>query len=134
MKLQPVLTVSPSWLGPGDSVTLNCSLRDSYQGWRFYWYKAIPNLDINFYDTELLPGSSNGTDRSYFIVHGQTQTAGYACKAGRGDPLTFTIISKIKFAWSGGEWCFGSCPFFIEDEDPFFSPRFAASGVPLGEP
>lgn len=102
-KLRPVLTVSPSWLGPGDSVTLNCTVQDPYEGWTFYWYKATPNLDINFYDTELLPGSSNGTEQSYFIAHGQSRTAGYFCKAGRGNPLTFTFVSQVKFVWSGGE-------------------------------
>lgn len=101
-KLRPVLNATPSWLGPGDSVTLNCIVQDPYEGWTFYWYKAIPNLAINFYDLELLP-SSNGTEQSHFTIHGQTQTAGYSCKAGRGNPLIFTFVSNIKFVWSGGE-------------------------------
>lgn len=95
--------MSPSWLSLGDSVTLQCIVQDPYKGWRFFWYKAIPNLTINFYDMEPLPGSSNGTEESHFIVHGQTQTAGFACKAGRGNPLKFTFISNVKFVWSGGE-------------------------------
>lgn len=48
-KLLPNLTVSPSWLSSGDSVTLNCSVKYPDVGWRFYWYKAIPNLSIRFY-------------------------------------------------------------------------------------
>lgn len=101
---------------------------------------------------EPLPGSSNGTEESHFIVQGQTQTVGFACKAGRGNPLKFTFISNIKFVWSGGEQGFVvfsplkrtnitlSLTFALvnvhsseddEDEDLFF--RFAASGVPLGE-
>lgn len=97
--------MAPSWIGPGDSVTLTCSIQDSYEGWRFYWYKATPKLTIQFYDMEPLPGSSNGTEQPQFIVHGQTRTAGYVCKAGRGNRLWFTFSSKIRFAWSGGEHC-----------------------------
>uniref|UniRef100_A0A3P9DAA0 Ig-like domain-containing protein n=1 Tax=Maylandia zebra TaxID=106582 RepID=A0A3P9DAA0_9CICH len=52
---RPVLTVSPSWLSPGASVTLNCEVEHLSAGWSFYWYKA-------------------------------THTAGYVCRAGRGDP------------------------------------------------
>lgn len=102
-KLRPDLEVSPSWPSPGDTVTLKCSLKDPYDGWRFYWYKAIPNLAINFYDMEPLPGSSNRSEEPYFIVHGQTETAGYSCKASRGNPLAFTFTSNVKFVWSGGE-------------------------------
>uniref|UniRef100_A0A669DEK3 Ig-like domain-containing protein n=1 Tax=Oreochromis niloticus TaxID=8128 RepID=A0A669DEK3_ORENI len=54
-KPRPVLTVSPSWLSPGASVTLNCQVEHPSAGWSFYWYKA-------------------------------THTAGYVCRAGRGDP------------------------------------------------
>ncbi|TWW63456.1 hypothetical protein D4764_03G0004640 [Takifugu flavidus] len=103
-KLKPNLTVSPSWLSSGDSVTLNCRVKYPDVGWRFYWYKAIPNLPITFYTMELLPGSSNGTEQPYFIVYGQTQTAGYVCKAARGNPQSFTYNSEVKFVWSGAEW------------------------------
>lgn len=102
-KLEPNLTVSPSWLSSGDSVTLNCSVKYPDVGWRFYWYKAIPNLPTMLYTMEPLPGSSNGTEQPYFIVYGQTQTAGYVCKAARGNPQSFTYNSKVKFVWSGGE-------------------------------
>uniref|UniRef100_A0A3B4X8K7 Ig-like domain-containing protein n=1 Tax=Seriola lalandi dorsalis TaxID=1841481 RepID=A0A3B4X8K7_SERLL len=72
-KPRPVLTVSPSWLSPGASVTLNCEVEHPSAGWRFYWYKA-------------------------------THTAGYVCKAGRGDPVIYTENSELKFVWSGGEF------------------------------
>lgn len=102
-KLLPNLTVYPSWLSSGDSVTLNCSIKYPDEGWRFYWYKAIPNFPIKYYTMELLPGSSNGTEQPYFVVYGQKQTAGYFCRAARGSPQSFTYNSKVKFVWSGGE-------------------------------
>uniref|UniRef100_A0A8C4H7D0 Ig-like domain-containing protein n=1 Tax=Dicentrarchus labrax TaxID=13489 RepID=A0A8C4H7D0_DICLA len=84
-----------------DSVTLNCSIKDPSAGWRFYWYKAVPDVSSNYYSSELLPGSSNGTEQDSYIVHGPTHTAGYKCRAGRGDPVYYTQDSKPKFVWSG---------------------------------
>uniref|UniRef100_A0A3Q3M0F5 Ig-like domain-containing protein n=1 Tax=Mastacembelus armatus TaxID=205130 RepID=A0A3Q3M0F5_9TELE len=66
---KPVLTVSPSWLSPGASVTLNCEVEHPSAGWRFYWYKA-------------------------------THTAGYVCRAGRGDPVFYIQYSELKLVWS----------------------------------
>ncbi|XP_044040982.1 obscurin-like [Siniperca chuatsi] len=100
-KPQPVLTVSPSWLSPADSVTLNCSVKDPSAGWTFYWYKAVPKLADISYSDELLPGSSSGTEQDSYIVHGQTHTAGYKCRAGRGAPVYYTQYSEPKFVWSG---------------------------------
>ncbi|XP_068584247.1 obscurin-like [Cebidichthys violaceus] len=100
-KPQPVLTVSPLWLSPGDSVTLNCSVKHPSAGWRFFWYKAVPKLSNNSYISELLPGSTNGTEQDSYIVHGQTHTAGYVCRAGRGDPVFYTHYSEHVFVWSG---------------------------------
>ncbi|XP_040887773.1 Fc receptor-like protein 5 isoform X2 [Toxotes jaculatrix] len=97
----PVLTVSPSWLSPGDSVTLKCEVEHPSAGWRIYWYKAVPTRSNNFYSYELLPGSINGTEQDSYIVHGPTHTAGYACRAGRGDPVYYTQYSELKFVWSG---------------------------------
>uniref|UniRef100_A0A671US40 Ig-like domain-containing protein n=1 Tax=Sparus aurata TaxID=8175 RepID=A0A671US40_SPAAU len=99
-KPQSVLTVSPSWLSAGASVTLNCSFKDQSAGWRFYWYKAVPDPPVNSYSYELLPGSSSGTEQDSYIVHGQTHTAEYACIAGRGDPVYYTYNSKSQFVWS----------------------------------
>ncbi|XP_065806823.1 Fc receptor-like protein 5 isoform X2 [Labrus bergylta] len=96
---QPVLTVSPLWLSPGDSVTLNCEVKHPSAGWRFYWYEAIPKLSDNSYNYQLLSGSRNGTEKYSFIVNGQTHTAGYVCRAGRGEMNT--PYSEPKFVWSG---------------------------------
>ncbi|XP_030286103.1 Down syndrome cell adhesion molecule-like protein 1 homolog [Sparus aurata] len=100
-KPQSVLTVSPSWLSAGASVTLNCSVKDQSAGWRFYWYKTVPDPSDNSYSYELLPGSSSsGTEQDSYIVHGQTHTAGYVCRAGRGDPVYYTDYSQPQFVWS----------------------------------
>ncbi|XP_050923615.1 Fc receptor-like protein 5 [Lates calcarifer] len=100
-KPRPVLTVSPSWLSPGASVTLNCEVEHPSAGWRFYWYKTVPDLSHNYYSYKLLPGNSRGTEQDSYIVHGQTHTAGYVCRAGRGDPVFYTDNSEPKFVWSG---------------------------------
>ncbi|XP_018527770.2 obscurin [Lates calcarifer] len=100
-KPQPVLTVSPSWLSPGASVTLNCEVEHPSAGWRFYWYKTVPDLSHNSYSYKLLPVNSRGTEQDSYIVHGQTHTAGYVCRAGRGDPVFYTENSEPKFVWSG---------------------------------
>ncbi|XP_010779308.1 high affinity immunoglobulin epsilon receptor subunit alpha-like isoform X1 [Notothenia coriiceps] len=98
---KPVLTVSPSWPSPGASVTLNCSVDHPSAGWSFYWYKAVPQKSDNSYSYELLPGSEKGTEQDLFIIDGQTHTAGYVCRAGRGDPVFYSSYSKPKFVWSG---------------------------------
>ncbi|GLD58164.1 obscurin-like protein, partial [Lates japonicus] len=100
-KPRPVLTVSPSWLSPGASVTLNCEVKHPSAGWRFYWYKTVPDLSHNYYSYELLPGNSRGTEQDSYIVHGQTHTAGYVCRTGKGDPVYYTENSEPKFVWSG---------------------------------
>ncbi|XP_075948316.1 uncharacterized protein LOC142950640 [Anarhichas minor] len=100
-KPHSVLTVSPLWLRPGDSVTLTCSVKHPSAGWRFFWYKAVPKLSDDSYISELLPGSTDGTEQDSYIVHEQTHTAGYVCRAGRGDPVFYTQYSKPKFVWSG---------------------------------
>ncbi|XP_034005982.1 obscurin-like isoform X2 [Trematomus bernacchii] len=98
---EPVLTVSPSWPSPGASVTLNCSVDHPSAGWSFYWYKAVPQKSDNSYSYELLPGSENGTEQDLFIIDGQTHTAGYVCRAGRGDRVFYSGHSEPKFVWSG---------------------------------
>ncbi|XP_063325043.1 obscurin-like [Pelmatolapia mariae] len=98
-KSDPVLTVSPSWLSPGASVTLNCEVEHPSAGWSFYWYKAVPDLSEKSSSYELLPDGS-GTAQDSYIIHGQTHTAGYVCRAGRGDPEYHTDHSQPKFVWS----------------------------------
>uniref|UniRef100_A0A3P9NJQ0 Ig-like domain-containing protein n=1 Tax=Poecilia reticulata TaxID=8081 RepID=A0A3P9NJQ0_POERE len=96
---QPVLSVSPSWLNPGASVTLSCEVQPQDAGWRFYWYKAVPD-PFSRYTYELLPGSTNGTEQNSFIINGPTRTAGFGCRAGRGEPKFYTYYSEPKFIWS----------------------------------
>ncbi|CAI5689893.1 unnamed protein product [Oreochromis niloticus] len=98
-KIGSVLTVSPSWLSPGASVTLNCEVEHPSAGWSFYWYKAVPDLSEKSSSYELLPDGS-GTAQDSYIIHGQTHTAGYVCRAGRGDPEYHTDHSQPKFVWS----------------------------------
>ncbi|XP_018532426.1 uncharacterized protein LOC108883579 isoform X2 [Lates calcarifer] len=95
----PNVTVSASWLSPGASVTLTCEVKPASKGWKFFWSKVVPKLSNGFYDRELLPGDSNGTEGNSFVVPGQTHTAGYSCRAGR-DPLNYTPYSRPKFVWS----------------------------------
>uniref|UniRef100_A0AAQ5WZB2 Ig-like domain-containing protein n=1 Tax=Amphiprion ocellaris TaxID=80972 RepID=A0AAQ5WZB2_AMPOC len=102
-KPKAVLSVSPSWLSPGTSVTLSCEVEHSSAGWRFYWYKTVPDLSGTSYSYELLPGSINGTEQDSYMIHGKTQTAGFTCRAGRGDPEYYTYYSDPKFVWSGGQ-------------------------------
>ncbi|KAM4536263.1 Fc receptor-like protein 5 [Odontesthes bonariensis] len=99
-KPRPVLTVSPSWLSPGASVTLSCQVEHPSAGWRFYWYKAVPDPSERSYSYELLPDSNNGTEHGSYIIHGQTHTAGYVCRAGRGDPVYYTDYSHPEIVWS----------------------------------
>uniref|UniRef100_A0AAQ4QFJ5 Ig-like domain-containing protein n=1 Tax=Gasterosteus aculeatus aculeatus TaxID=481459 RepID=A0AAQ4QFJ5_GASAC len=100
---QSVLTVSPSWTSPGDSVTLTCSVKPPSAGWRFFWYKAVPDMSrYSYYTYELLAGGTTGTEQDSYILHGQTHTAGYQCRAGRGDPVSYNQYSYVKFVWSGG--------------------------------
>uniref|UniRef100_A0A3P9NY15 Uncharacterized LOC103460890 n=1 Tax=Poecilia reticulata TaxID=8081 RepID=A0A3P9NY15_POERE len=98
-KLVPVLSVSPSWLNPGASVTLSCEVKYQDAGWRFFWYKAVPDSSVRYYRFELLPNSTNGTEQNY-IINGPTHTAGFVCRAGRGEPVNYTEYSEPKFVWS----------------------------------
>ncbi|XP_023202442.1 uncharacterized protein LOC111611054 [Xiphophorus maculatus] len=98
---QPVLSVSPSWPNPGAPVTLSCEgLKHQSEGWRFFWYKAVPDPPRRYYSYELLPGSTNGTEQNSFIINGSTHTAGFVCRAGRGEPKFYTYYSEPKFIWS----------------------------------
>ncbi|XP_036967684.1 high affinity immunoglobulin gamma Fc receptor I-like [Acanthopagrus latus] len=96
----PVLTVSPSWLRAGDSVTLNCRVKDPSAGWKFYWYKRVLKPSDDSYRVQQLPVSSSGTKQDSYIVHGQTHAAEYRCRLGRGDPEFYSYYSKPKFVWS----------------------------------
>uniref|UniRef100_A0A3B5KYE1 Ig-like domain-containing protein n=1 Tax=Xiphophorus couchianus TaxID=32473 RepID=A0A3B5KYE1_9TELE len=95
-----ILTVSQSWLNLGASVTVSCELSPPSAGWRFYWYKAVPDLSQNNYRYDPLPGNISGTVNNSIIIHGQKHPAGFACRAGRGNPEYFTFYSRPKFIWS----------------------------------
>ncbi|KAE8279288.1 hypothetical protein D5F01_LYC22874 [Larimichthys crocea] len=82
------------------SLTLQPNWPQIFRGWRFYWYKTVPKLPDYSYSLELLPVSSNGTEQDSYIVHGQTGTARYVCRAERGDPVYYTQYSEPKFVWS----------------------------------
>uniref|UniRef100_A0A671TL99 Ig-like domain-containing protein n=1 Tax=Sparus aurata TaxID=8175 RepID=A0A671TL99_SPAAU len=97
---QPVLTVSPSWLSAGASVTLNCRVKDPSAGWTFSWFKTFPHPSNMYYSYEQLPGSSSGTEQDSYIVHGQAHTAGFLCGAQRKDRQYTTYYSGIKYVWS----------------------------------
>uniref|UniRef100_A0A096LW74 Ig-like domain-containing protein n=1 Tax=Poecilia formosa TaxID=48698 RepID=A0A096LW74_POEFO len=97
---KPVLSVSPSWLSPGASVTLSCEVKPQDAGWRFFWYKAVPHPSSRYYIYELLANTTNGTEQNSYIINGPTHTAGYKCRAGRGEPLNYTDYSEPKFVWS----------------------------------
>ncbi|KAM6949014.1 uncharacterized protein FYW47_016072 [Aplochiton taeniatus] len=108
-KPRPVLRVSPSWLNPGDSVTLTCGLQVSSTDWRFYWYRTVPyqaglpSLADKSYSVEPLLDSDHGTVESSYILHGATHTAGYVCRAGRGRPAYYSDYSEAQFLWSGDQ-------------------------------
>ncbi|XP_062240555.1 uncharacterized protein LOC133950320 [Platichthys flesus] len=114
----PVLTVSPSWLTPGASGTLTCGgVPHPTAGWRFYWYRADPisldpvprckqsirygwsDLYYPTFSYELLPGSDGGTEQNSSVIQGLTESAGYSCRAGRGDPVFYTEYSETKWVW-----------------------------------
>ncbi|XP_039457263.1 uncharacterized protein LOC120433989 [Oreochromis aureus] len=99
--LRPVLTVSPSWLSPGASVNLSCEVEYPSEGWLFSWYKAVPYYKIKEepYTYELLPDGSK-TAQSFYIINGQTSTAGYVCRVERGSNFYHKYYSDPKFVWS----------------------------------
>uniref|UniRef100_A0A674C993 Ig-like domain-containing protein n=1 Tax=Salmo trutta TaxID=8032 RepID=A0A674C993_SALTR len=90
-KPQAVLSVSPQWLNPGDSVTLSCGVKETSTGWRFFWS----------YSVEPLSGSGTSEDSYTLIPAGPSHTGGYVCRAGRGDPVYDTLYSEPQFFWSG---------------------------------
>ncbi|XP_053299187.1 uncharacterized protein LOC128458389 [Pleuronectes platessa] len=63
-------------------------------------YPQLIFMDILKSIYELLPGSSGGTEQNSFVIQGLTESAGYACRAGRGDPVFYTEYSDPKWVWS----------------------------------
>ncbi|KAM6949015.1 high affinity immunoglobulin gamma Fc receptor I-like [Aplochiton taeniatus] len=122
-KPRPVLRVSPSWLNPGDSVTLTCGLQVSSTDWRFYWYRTVPyqaglpSLANQSYSVEPLMDGDHGTVERSYILHGATHTAGYVSDVilespvhpvTEGDLVTLrckhqnpSLVSKVDFYKDG---------------------------------
>ncbi|XP_071190534.1 Fc receptor-like protein 4 isoform X2 [Salvelinus alpinus] len=106
-KPQAVLSVSPQWLNPGDSITLSCGVKESSTGWRFFWYRTVPytagllSLSDRSYSVEPLSGSGSSEDSYTLIPAGPSHTGGYVCRAGRGDPVYDTLYSEPQLLWSG---------------------------------
>ncbi|XP_055792990.1 Fc receptor-like protein 4 [Salvelinus fontinalis] len=104
---QALLSVSPQWLNPGDSVTLSCGVKESSTGWRFFWYRTVPytagllSLSDTSYSVEPLSGNGTSEDSYTLIPAGPSHTGGYVCRAGRGDPVYDTLYSEPQFLWSG---------------------------------
>ncbi|XP_046907633.1 titin-like isoform X2 [Hypomesus transpacificus] len=99
---QPVLRVSPSWLNPGDSVTLSCEVGDSSTGWSFSFYRAAPSLPDQPYSVELLSDREQTTGNSSTLqLAAPSHTAGYMCRAGRGETVYYSDYSNPQFHWSG---------------------------------
>ncbi|XP_052353340.1 hemicentin-2-like [Oncorhynchus keta] len=104
---QPVLSISPQWLNPRDSVTLSCEVDKTSTGWRFSWYRIVPyragllSLSDKSYSLQPLSDNVTSEDSYTLIPAGPTHTGGYVCRAGRGDPVYDTLYSEPQFLWSG---------------------------------
>ncbi|XP_034146539.1 low affinity immunoglobulin gamma Fc region receptor II-b-like [Esox lucius] len=104
-------------MNPGDSVTLICEVKESSTGWRFSWYKTVlyraglPSLLDKSYSVEPLSGNETTKESYTLSPAGPTDTGGYVCRAGRGDPVFYTNYSEPQFLWSGDTedsgvyWC-----------------------------
>nr|XP_023995575.1 sialoadhesin-like [Salvelinus alpinus] len=66
----------------GDSVTLSCTVESS--GWKFYWYRHRPD------STPVTTTSGYSYTLSWVSVSDGGQ---YWCRAGRGDPVYYTLYS-----------------------------------------
>ncbi|XP_034144972.1 Fc receptor-like protein 5 isoform X3 [Esox lucius] len=95
---KPVLSVSPQWLNPGDSVTLRCQVKETSTDWNFFWYRIVPS-DRSY---TFKPLSDDGTTEEYYTLSpaGRIHTGEYVCRAGRGNS-NYTDYSEPQFLWSG---------------------------------
>ncbi|XP_064787559.1 B-cell receptor CD22-like isoform X2 [Oncorhynchus masou masou] len=106
-KPKAVLSISPQWLNPGDSVSLSCEVDKTSTGWRFSWYRTVPyragspSLSDKSYSLQPLSDNVTSEDSYTLIPAGPTPTEGYVCRAGRGDPVYYTLYSQPQFLWSG---------------------------------
>uniref|UniRef100_A0AAV2KK07 Ig-like domain-containing protein n=1 Tax=Knipowitschia caucasica TaxID=637954 RepID=A0AAV2KK07_KNICA len=93
-----VVSVSESWLRPGASVSLNCTVTAPSAGWIFHWYRAVPHSKSFTY--ERLPGASVGPEHNSFSLQGLNHSAAFVCRATRGSPAFFSEYSDPSFVWS----------------------------------
>uniref|UniRef100_A0AAV2KNF3 Ig-like domain-containing protein n=1 Tax=Knipowitschia caucasica TaxID=637954 RepID=A0AAV2KNF3_KNICA len=87
-----------SWLRPGASVSLNCTVTAPSAGWIFHWYRAVPHSKSFTY--ERLPGASVGPEHNSFSLQGLNHSAAFVCRATRGSPAFFSEYSDPSFVWS----------------------------------
>uniref|UniRef100_A0A673ZPS1 Ig-like domain-containing protein n=1 Tax=Salmo trutta TaxID=8032 RepID=A0A673ZPS1_SALTR len=104
---QPALSISPQWLNPGASVMLSCGVKELSTDWRFSWYRTVPyraglpSLSDKSYSLQPLSDNVTSEDSYTLIPAGAAPTGGYVCRAGRGDPVYYTLYSEPQFLWSG---------------------------------
>ncbi|KAM9407802.1 uncharacterized protein ACWYII_027604 [Salvelinus alpinus] len=107
-KPQAVLSVSPQWLNPGDSVTLSCGVKESSTGWRFFWYRTVPytagllSLSDTSYSVE--PLSGNGTS----VTPGPSTSVLVGVVVGlvvAGVLLAILLVLLCRYKNAGGSCC-----------------------------
>ncbi|XP_076738228.1 uncharacterized protein LOC143416663 [Maylandia zebra] len=95
---RPVLTVSPSWLSPGASVTLNCEVEHPSAGWSFYcqpkfvWSAALSLHCMLFPDVHSAASLTVSPDR---VQHFTSDSVSLTCEG------NFTEWRVRKFSEDG---------------------------------
>ncbi|XP_015256901.1 PREDICTED: uncharacterized protein LOC107102207 [Cyprinodon variegatus] len=74
-----------------DSGEYSCRAEGDHQ--MTEWSDALP-LKVR------MTGRTNWTEQNSYLINGQNHTAGYVCRAGRGEPVFYTEYSEAKFVWS----------------------------------
>ncbi|XP_053286665.1 uncharacterized protein LOC128448129 [Pleuronectes platessa] len=124
------VTLQPKWPNRyrGETVTLRCEIQGGDSEWEYEWTSTSSHTPPNTkefrislgsylsgsywcqgnirekFSYELLPGSNGGTEQNSYVIQGPTESAGYACRAGRGDPVFYTEYSETKWVWSGDSY------------------------------
>ncbi|MEQ2262895.1 hypothetical protein XENORESO_000475 [Xenotaenia resolanae] len=123
--IKPTVVLQPNWsqIFRGENITLRCEIQGGGgTQWMYEWrptnrnppsfsefriiraasgrYSCRGTGNYLSYSFELLPNITSRTEQNSYIVHEQTHTAGYVCRAGRGKPVDYTGYSEPKFVWS----------------------------------